>query len=98
MRPLDALMSKPEQRLMSVILVRPDQDFGTLELLKHMGSGRGSGSALLKRWVEAGLLRERKVGNQRRLSADPHFVLYRELRQMVLKTVGLTSPLVLPLM
>lgn len=93
MRPLDALLSKPEQRLMSVVLVRPDQDFGTLELLKQMGSGRGSGSAVLKRWVEAGLLRERKVGNQRRLSANQQFVLYRELRQMVLKTVGLTDPL-----
>jgi len=93
MRPLDALLSKPEQRLMSVVLVRPDQDFGTLELLEHMGSGRGSGSAILKRWVDAGLLRERRVGNQRRLSANPQFVLYRELRQMVLKTVGLTDPL-----
>jgi predicted nucleotidyltransferase len=93
MPPLDALLSKPEQRLMSVVLVRPDQDFGTLELLKHMGSGRGSGSAVLKRWVDSGLLRERKVGNQRRLSANPQFVLYRELRQMVLKTVGMKDPL-----
>ncbi len=78
---------------MSVVLVRPDQDFGTLELLKHMGNGRGAGSTVLKRWVDSGLLRERKVGNQRRLSANPHFVLYPELRRMVLKTVGLTEPL-----
>lgn len=94
MRPLDALLSKPEQRLMSMVLVRPDQDFGTLELLKRMGSSRGAGSAVLKRWVESGLLRERKVGNQRRLSANPQFLLYPELRRMVLKTVGLTEPLV----
>lgn len=93
MRPLDALLSKPEQRLMSVVLARPDQDFGTLELLQHMGNSRGAGSTVLKRWVASGLLRERKVGNQRRLSANPQFVLYPELRRMVLKTVGLSDPL-----
>lgn len=93
MRPLDAFLSKPEQRLMSMVLVRPDQDFGTLELLRRMGNSRGAGSTVLKRWVDSGLLRERKVGNQRRLSANPQFVLYPELRQMVLKTVGLTEPL-----
>lgn len=58
-----------------------------------MGSSRGAGSAILKRWVECGLLHERRVGNQRRLSANVEFLLYPELRRMVLKTVGLTEPL-----
>jgi len=93
MPPLDALLSKPEQRLMSAILLRPDKDFGTLELLERMGNGRGAGSAVLQRWLAAGLLREQRVGNQRRLSVDPSFVLYTELRQMVLKTVGMAEPL-----
>jgi predicted nucleotidyltransferase len=47
----------------------------------------------MKRWLKAGLLRERRVGNQRRLSANPDFVLYPELRRMILKTVGLAEPL-----
>jgi predicted nucleotidyltransferase len=93
MQPLDAFLSKPEQRLMSVVLGRPGQDFGVLELLERMGNSRGAGSTVLKRWVDSGLLRERKVGNQRRLSANPQFVLYPELRKMVMKTVGLTEPL-----
>ena len=59
-----------------------------------MGSSRGSGSTLLRRWVKAGLLRERRVGNQRRLAANPDFVLYPELRRMVMKTIGLTEPLI----
>ncbi|NIM42430.1 MAG: nucleotidyltransferase domain-containing protein [Hydrogenophaga sp.] len=93
MHPLDALLSPAEQRLMSTVLVRPDRDFGTLELLKRMGNSRSAGSTAIKRWVDAGLLRERKVGNQRRLSANPQFLLYPELRRMVLKTRGLTEPL-----
>jgi uncharacterized protein len=93
MSPLDAILSKPEQRLMSAVLVQPDRDFGTLELLSRMGNSRGAGSSLLKRWVDSGLLQERRVGNQRRLSANPQFLLYPELRQMVLKTTGLTEPL-----
>jgi predicted nucleotidyltransferase len=43
--------------------------------------------------VESGLLKERKVGNQRRLTANPDYILYPELRRMVLKTVGLAEPL-----
>ena len=93
MRPLDALLSPSEQRLLGAVLIHPERDFGTLELLERMGSGRGAGSNVLRRWVDTGLLRERKVGNQRRLSANPQFLLYPELRQMVLKTVGLAEPL-----
>ena len=93
MQPLDALFSKPEQRLLAAVLARPDKDFGTLELLDDMGSSRSAGSALLKRWVEAGLLNERRVGNQRRLSANQQFVLYPELRRIALKTVALIEPL-----
>lgn len=58
-----------------------------------MGNSRSAGSAVLKRWVESGLLKERRVGNQRRLAANPDFILYPELRKMVLKTVGLAEPL-----
>lgn len=82
---------------MSAVLARPGEEFGTLELLQRMGNSRGAGSTLIKRWVDCGLLRERKVGNQRRLSANPQFVLYPELRKMVLKTVGLCDPLALAL-
>lgn len=93
MRPLDALFSPSEQRLLSALLLHPEQDFGTVELLDRMGSSRGAGSAVIKRWVDCGLLLERRVGNQRRLSANAEFLLYPELRRMVLKTVGLTEPL-----
>jgi uncharacterized protein len=93
MRPLDALLSEPAQRLLAKVLPEPDKDFGTLELLSAMGSSRGAGSTLLRRWVQAGLLNERRVGNQRRLSANPAFVLYPELRSIALKTVGLAQPL-----
>lgn len=93
MQPLDALLSKPEQRLMRAVIGRPERDYGTVELLEQMGTSRGAGSVVLKRWVDAGLLLERKLGNQRRLSANPQFVLFPELRKIVLKTIALTEPL-----
>jgi len=93
MQPLDFLLSAPEQRLMGAVLQHPDRDFGTVELLDTMGSSRGAGSAVLKRWVESGFLLERRVGNQRRLIVNRQFVLYPELRNIVLKTIGLTEPL-----
>lgn len=97
MRPLDVFLTQPEQRLMGSVLLDPTRDFGTLELLARMGSSRSAGSVVLKRWVAAGLLRERRVGNQRRLKANPDFLLYPELRRMVLKTVGLAEPLAMAL-
>lgn len=93
MRPLDILFSPPEQRLIATVLTHPERDFGTLELLSKMGSSRSAGSVVLKRWVESGLLKERRVGNQRRLTANPDFILYPELRKMALKTVSLAEPL-----
>jgi uncharacterized protein len=93
MEPLDAIMTKAEQRLMGAVMAHPDEDFGTLELLERMGRSRGAGSAVLRRWVDAGLLRERRLGNQRRLKVNPQFPLYPELRRMVMKTIGLAQPL-----
>jgi predicted nucleotidyltransferase len=93
MQVLDAFFSPSEQRLLATVLTHPDKDFGTLELLSQMGSSRSAGSALLKRWVESGLLQERRIGNQRRLAANPKFLLYPELRKIALKTVGLSQPL-----
>lgn len=75
------------------MLARPDAEFGTVELLDGMGKSRSAGSNLLNRWVAAGLLRDRHVGNQRRFAANPDFLLYPELRRMVQKTIGLTEPL-----
>lgn len=94
MRPLDTFLSPTEQRLMGAVLAHPDRDYGTLELLGLIGNSRGAGSAVIKRWVASGLIRERHVGNQRRLSANPDFLLYPELRRMVFKTIGLVQPLV----
>lgn len=93
MRPLDVFFSQPEQRLLAAVLLHPEREFGTLELLSKIGNSRSAGSLLLQRWVTAGLLQERRVGNQRRLAANPDFVLYPELRKMALKTVGLAEPL-----
>lgn len=93
MRPLDAFLSQPEQRLLAAVLAHPNKDFGTLELLSRMGSSRSAGSTVLKRWLKCGLLTERRVGNQRRMAVNPNFLLYDELRRIVLKTVGLTEPL-----
>lgn len=93
MSPLDAFLSIPEQRLLALVLTNPDKEFGTLELLQQMGNSRSAGSTVLKRWVDSGLLTEKRIGNQRRLTANPDFLLYQELRKIALKTVGLAQPL-----
>ena len=44
MQPLDVLLSPAEQRLMKAVLLHPERDFGTVELLDRMGSSRSAGA------------------------------------------------------
>lgn len=93
MRALDAFFTPVEQRLLGLVIGHPEREFGTLELLQQLGNGRGAGSALLQRWTHAGVLLERRVGNQRRFTANQDFLLFPELRRIAQKTVALTEPL-----
>lgn len=93
MPPLDAFFSPVEQRLLALVMGQPGREFGTLELLDQLGNSRGAGSALLRRWTDAGVLTERRQGNQRRFTVNTAFLLYPELRRMAQKTVALTEPL-----
>lgn len=93
MSALDFLLSSSQQRLLGTLLMHPERDFGTVELLDRIGSSRSAGSEVLKRWVDAGLLLERRVGNQRRLAVNRDFILYPELQSIVRKTIGVAQPL-----
>lgn len=89
----DALFTKTQQRVLRVLFGQPDRSFYASELIRDAGTGSGAAQRELARLEESGLIVARRIGNQKHYQANAASPLFTELRNIVLKTVGLTEPL-----
>src|SRR5579864_6356994 len=89
----DALFTKTQQRVLRVLFGRPDRSFYASELIRDAGTGSGAGQRELARLEASGLIVARRIGNQKHYQAHAGSPLFSELRNIVLKTVGLAEPL-----
>ena len=89
----DALFTKTQQRVLRVLFGRPDRSFYASELIRDAGTGSGAAQRELARLEASGLIVARRIGNQKHYQANAGSPLYSELRNIVLKTVGLAEPL-----
>lgn len=89
----DALFTKTQQRVLRVLFGQPDRSFYASELIRDAGTGSGAAQRELARLEGSGLIVARRIGNQKHYQANPDSPLYPELRNIVLKTVGLAEPL-----
>jgi predicted nucleotidyltransferase len=89
----DAVFTKTQQRVFSVLFGQPERSFYASELIRLAGSGSGAAQRELARLEESGLVTTRRVGHQKHYQANPESPLFSELRGIVLKTVGLAEPL-----
>jgi predicted nucleotidyltransferase len=89
----DALFTKTQQRVLRVLFGRPDRSFYASELIRDAGTGSGAAQRELARLEGSGLIVARRIGNQKHYQANAASPLYPELRNIVLKTVGLAEPL-----
>ena len=89
----DALFTKTQQRVLGVLFGQPDRSFYASELIRDAGTGSGAAQRELARLEESGLIFARRIGNQKHYQANAVSPLFSELRNIVLKTVGLAEPL-----
>lgn len=89
----DALFTKTQQRVLRVLFGQPDRSFYASELIRDAGTGSGAAQRELARLEHSGLIVARRIGNQKHYQANAASPLYAELRNIVLKTVGLAEPL-----
>lgn len=89
----DALFTKTQQRVLRVLFGQPDRSFYASELIRDAGTGSGAAQRELARLEDSGLIVARRIGNQKHYQANAASPLYPELRNIVLKTVGLAEPL-----
>ena len=78
LRPVDAILTRTQQRVLALLFAE-DAERTLNELVRRSGGGSGAIRREVERMAAAGLLRERRVGNQRRFSADRASPLFQPL-------------------
>src|ERR1700682_5373826 len=89
----DALFTKTQQRALGGFCGQPERSFYASELIREAGTGSGAAQRELAKLEESGLIVARRIGHQKHYQANAASPLYSELRNIVLKTVGLAEPL-----
>jgi predicted nucleotidyltransferase len=89
----EALFSGTQQRILGLLFGQPERSFYASELIRNAGTGSGAAQRELARLEESGLIVARRIGHQKHYQANASSPLYSELRNIVLKTVGLAEPL-----
>jgi predicted nucleotidyltransferase len=89
----DALLTKTQQRVLGLLFGQPERSFYASELIREAGTGSGAAQRELARLEKSGLVLTERIGHQKHHRANAASPLYSELRNIVLKTVGLAEPL-----
>jgi len=89
----DALFSGTQQRVLAWLFGQPERSCYASELIRDADTGSGAAQRELARLEGSGLIVARRIGHQKHYQANAASPLYPELRNIVLKTVGLAEPL-----
>jgi predicted nucleotidyltransferase len=89
----NALFPKVRQRVLQLLYGKPDQLFYTNEIIRLTDSGTGAVQRELAKLSDMQLIKSVVFGNQKRYQADQSSPLFADLRNIILKTVGLSDVL-----
>lgn len=82
----DALFSRTQQRVFSLLFGQPERAFATSELISLAGSGSGAVQRELQRLLDCRLLVVNVIGRQKCYQANPAAPIFQELRSIIEKT------------
>jgi predicted nucleotidyltransferase len=89
--PARLLMGDYHLKLLSLLYLRPTEDFHLREVERLTGVPSGPANRELRRFQHAGLVTSRRSGNQVRYQADRSCVIFDELAAILRKTTGLAD-------
>jgi predicted nucleotidyltransferase len=89
----NALFSKVQQRVLALIFTHPERSFYTSEILRNVHSGVGAVERELSKLERSGLVSVERMGNQKHYRANQSAPIFKELRGLIEKTVGLAEPI-----
>jgi hypothetical protein len=87
----DALFTKTQQRVLSLLYGRPEQTFYLNEIVRLAAVGKGSVSRELEKLCAAGLLTVSRQGNQNHYQANANNPIFNELKAITQKTFGVVD-------
>ena len=89
----DALFTKTQQRVLTLLYGQPDQSLYLNELVRLAQVGRGSVARELTKLTESGLVIMTRQGNQNHYQANRDNPIFHELVHIVQKTFGVSEVL-----
>jgi len=89
----DALFTKTQQRVLSLLYGRPDKSYYLNEIVRLAGVGKGSVTRELEKFCHVGLLTLSRRGNQTHYQANKDNPIFSELRAITQKTFGIVDVL-----
>ena len=85
------ISSKIRVELLRILVLNPESAFHINELSRRTGISPRGVERELKNLLSGGILKKEVSGNQHHYQLDPHCPINREIRGIVLKTVGLSD-------
>lgn len=91
---LDAVIPPLRQHILAATLLQPDREWYVTDLAARLGRPPSSLQRDLARLTDTGILLRRREGNRVYVRGNPESPLYPELRQILVKTIGLVDVLI----
>lgn len=91
MSSIDFMFSDRQQKMLAALILHPDKQYGTNELVAIGGSGVGAGRHVIAAFEKSGVVVKQKRGNQVVYSINTLNPIYPELRSICLKTFGMAE-------
>jgi len=82
------LFNKTQQLLLTLLYGNPEQSYYLTQIMQLLNIGRGTIVRELEKFTQAGLLSEKRIGNQRHYQANQNNPIYKELKSITDKTFG----------
>jgi len=87
------LFGKTRRAVLALLYSHPDESFYLRQIARVTGAGMGSLQRELKQLSEAGIIRRSEIGRQAFFTANSKSPVFLELRNLIIKTFGVTDVL-----
>ena len=85
------MLSERQQRMLGALLLHPDRQYGSNELIAIGGPGYGAGKRILEHFERSAIVVKTARGNQRLYSINRQHPIYPDLRSICFKTFGIAE-------
>lgn len=88
---IDFMLSERQQKMLGALLLHPERQYGSNELIAIGGPGYGAGRRILEQFERSGIVVKSARGNQRLYSVNIQHPIYPDLRSICFKTFGVAE-------